>query len=118
MGEFVNSVTLDVNGQEITEFKTFTEDERELAKPVKLMNGTGFMDVTARHGCKVDYVVPEEDEFDWDSVKNGRLSVEFASGQRVTFTGVYTLKVGAAKLDGENEVVKTIELGAKKRVKE
>ncbi|MCD4675342.1 MAG: hypothetical protein K8S18_05015, partial [Desulfobacula sp.] len=69
-------------------------------------------------GCKVDYVVPKEGEFGWATVKDGRLSVEFENGQRTTFTGVYVLKIGEAKVDGENELVRTIELGAKKRVKE
>ncbi|MCF6246921.1 MAG: hypothetical protein L3J69_06115 [Desulfobacula sp.] len=118
MSDYVSSVTLDVNGTEIDDFKSFTDNERELHKPVNLMNTTGFMKATQRPGCKVDYVVPVDGEFDWEDVKDGRLSVEYENGKRVTFTGVHTLKIGEAKVDGDNEVVRTIELGAKKRVKE
>ena len=118
MSNYVNRLTLDVNGQQIEDFKGFTDNERELHKPVNLMNTTGFMKTTQRPGCKVDYVVPEEGEFDWESVKDGRLSVEFENGKRVTFTGVHTLKIGEAKVDGDNEVVRNIDLGAKERVKE
>lgn len=118
MSDYVNTVTLDVNGQQIDDFKGFTDNERELAKPVNLMNKTGFMKTTQRPGCKVDYVVPTEGEFDWESVKDGRLSVEYENGKRVTFTGVNTLKIGEAKVDGDNEVVRSIELGAKERVNE
>ena len=118
MSDYVNSVTLDVNGQEITDFKTFTDNERELAKQVNLMNKTGFMKTTPRPGCKVDYVVPEEGGFDWASVVDGRLSVEYPNGKRVTYTGVHTLKIGEAKVDGDNEVVQAIDLGAVKRVEE
>lgn len=116
MSEYVNTVTLDVNGQEIEDFKSFTDNERELHKQVNLMNKTGFMKITQRPGCKVDYVVPAEKEFDWESVKDGRLSVEYEDGKRVTFIGVYTLKIGEAKVDGDNEVVRSIELGAKERM--
>ncbi len=118
MGEYVNRVVLDVNGTTIEDFKTFTENEIELYKPVNLMNRTGHMKATPRYGCKVDYVVPGENEFDWTAVAGGRLTVEYDSGQRVTFTGVYILKIGEAKTDGDNETIKTIELGAEERIKE
>lgn len=118
MSEYVNRVALDVNGTTIEDFKTFTENEIELYKQVKLMNKTGHMPVTGRYGCKVDYVVPDETEFDWASVVGGRLTVEYDSGKRVTFTGVYTLKVGEGRIDGENETTKTIELGAEERTVE
>lgn len=117
MSDYISTVTLEVDGKEIDDFKAFTDNEQELHKPVNLMNKTGFMKTTPRPGCKVDYVVPEEGEFDW-AVKDGRLSVEFENGTRFTYTGVYTLKIGEAKVDGDNEVVRTIDLGAKKKVKE
>ena len=118
MTEYVNRVTLDVNGTQIEDFKAFTDNEQELHKAVNLMNKAGFMETTQRPGCKVDYVVPKESEFDWSTVKDGRLSVEFENGRRVTFTGVYVLKIGEAKIDGDNEVVRAIDLGAIKRVNE
>jgi hypothetical protein len=117
--EYVSQVTLDVNGKSITDFKTFTENEIELNKEVRLMNKTGFMGVTPRFGCKVDYVIPQTNpEIDWSTVRNGRLSVEFENGRRITYTGVTTLKIGEMKVDGENETVRTIELGATGRVEE
>lgn len=118
MGEYVNRVTLDVNGKTIEDFKTFTENERELYRQVKLMNTTGHMKTTPRYGCKVDYVVPAENPFDWEGVAGGRLTVEYDSGMRITFTDVYTLKIGETKTDGENDVVQSIELGAGERTKE
>jgi hypothetical protein len=117
--EYVNRCTLDVNGQEITDFKSVTEDERELARKVALMNKTGHCTVTQRPGCKVDYVVPlDAPEFDFDSVKDGTLSIEYENGKRITYTGVRTLKVGESKVDGESELVRTIEFGAAKRIEE
>ena len=117
--EYVTRVLLDVDGQSIDDFNSVSIKEVEIHKVVNLMNKTGHAKVTPRYGVDVDYVVPETDsEFDWESVSDGRLSIEFLNGKRTTFTGVYVLKVGEAKADGENEMVKTIELGAEGRIDE
>jgi hypothetical protein len=117
--EYINRCTLSINGQEITDFKKFTDNERELARQVNLMNKTGHCGVTQRPGCKLDYVVPLDSEpFDFDAVKDGTLSVEYENGKRITFSGVRTLKVGESTIDGDNELVQTIEFGAQKRAAE
>jgi hypothetical protein len=117
--EYVSRVFLDVNGQSIADFKSATENERELHKQVNLMHKTGHTKVTTRYGVQVEYVVPETaEEYDWDSVSDGRLTIEYENGNRITFTGVYVLKIGEAKADGDNEMTKTIELGAEKRIVE
>ncbi len=119
MSEYVSRVLLEVNGQSIEDFKSATEKEVELHKQVNLMNKTGHMATTPRYQVEVEYVVPETStEFDWEAVSDGRLTIERMNGERVTFTGVYTLKAGDAKADGENEMVRAITLGAEKRVKE
>lgn len=119
MPEYISRCLLSANGQEIDDFKKFTEGEVELHKPVKLMNKTGACKVTPRYGVKVDYVVPSDGpEYDWEAMSNGTLAVEFENGQRTTYTGVYTAKVGEQVVDGENETVRTIELICVGRVKE
>lgn len=119
MSEYVSLVLLDVNGQSIEDFKSVAEKEVEMHKPVNLMNKTGFIKMTPRYAVDVEYVVPETDsEFDWEAVADGRLSIEYMNGKRITFTGVYCIKVGEAKADGENEMTRAIELGATGRVKE
>lgn len=116
---YVNRCTLTVNGQAIEDFKSVTENERELARQVKLMNKTGHCGVTARPGVKVDYVVPEDaPAFDFAQVNAGTLTIEYENGKRITYTGVRTLKIGESKIDGDNELVQTIELGAEKRLEE
>ncbi len=117
--EFVSKVTMEVDGKNITDFKTFTENEIEVNKEVRLMNKTGFMPTTQHYGVKVDYVIPATNpEVDWAAVRSGRLSVEFENGKRITYTGVTTLKIGEMKVDGDNETVRTIELGATGKVEE
>lgn len=117
--QYVSRVLLDINGQSIDDFKKVTEKEVEIHKPVNLMHKTGFTGVTPRYGVEVDYVIPEtEPEFDFEGVKGGRLTIEFMNGKRRTYTGVYTLKIGDASYDGDNEASRTITFGAAGRVDE
>jgi hypothetical protein len=117
MADYVSKILLSINGQEITDFKSVTEKEYTVRKPVNLMNKTGFLDTTPRHGCEVEYVVPEEGaEFDFDSVVGGTLVITFMNGETTTYTGVATLDVGATKYDGDNEATRTIQFGAKGRI--
>ncbi|MDH5525220.1 MAG: hypothetical protein OEY01_14685 [Desulfobulbaceae bacterium] len=119
MSEYVNRCFLEANGQAIEDFKTVSEKEVEHHKAVKLMNKTGVSGVTPRYGVDVDYVVPEDaTEFDWEGMKNGTLTIEYVNGKRTTYTGVYIAKVGQQKIDGDNELVRPIELIATGRVKE
>ncbi|MFH1028484.1 MAG: hypothetical protein V1791_10825 [Pseudomonadota bacterium] len=116
MSEYVAKVSLEVNGQEITDFKAVSEGGRTLRKQVPLMNKTGHTNVTQRYTASVDYVVPSDaPEFDFDSVEGGTLTIDKGNGSRVTYGGVCTLEVGETKYDGDNEAVKTISLSAETR---
>jgi len=117
MSEYVSKITLEVNGQSIEDFKTVTEKEYEVFKEIKLMNKTGYAETTPRYGIEVEYVVPKtHPEFDWRNVKDGTLTIDLLNGKRIVYMGVYTLKVGNTKYDTENEVTRTIELGAVNRI--
>lgn len=109
-------IELVVDGQAITDFKSATIKETEHHRPVKMMNKTGHVEQTVRHGVDVEYVPPAVGTFDWTRVRNGVLTITpEGGGKPVVFTGVYVNKVGAAKYDGENEVTQTIELSAEGR---
>ncbi len=111
--EYVSRVRLAINGQEISDFKSFTEGEIELGKAVNLMNTTGYMSKLPRYGLSLEYVVPENaSEFDFTGVKDATLTVTRESGAVTTFSGVCILKIGAAKADGDNEETRTIDLMA------
>jgi len=113
---FITRVLLEINGKNITDFKSVTLGEREHYKAVKLMNTTGHAAMMARHTAKVDYVVPSDaPAFDFSQVKGGTLTVDYQNGTRVKLGGVYIVKEGEEKFDGDNECVKTIEFSAKTR---
>lgn len=116
MSEYVSGVALEVNGQEITDFKSVTEGGRTLRKQVNLMNKTGHANVTPRHTVDVEYVVPKDSpEFDFDSVVGGTLTIDKGNGIRVQYGGVACLEVGEAKYDGDNEATRQIKLSAESR---
>lgn len=119
MSQYVRKVLLEINGQEITDFKTVQEGERVLRQPVKLMGKTGFAEVTQRPTVTVDYVIPyDAPEFDFDSVQDGTLTIDYDNGTRITYSGLSTEKVGQVKYDEDNDAVKTVEFIATDRAEE
>lgn len=115
MALMITRCALEVNGAVVTDFKGFTEKARVIRKQVPLMYSTKHAELTQRFSMDVDYVVPQVNPFDFDSVSGGTLTVEFDGGDRIDFGGVYTLDVGDAAVDGENELVKKITFGAETR---
>ncbi len=116
MSEYVSQVLLEVNGQAIDDFKSVTEKEVEIRKVVPLMNKIGVVGKKAQYGLEVEYVLPKDaPEFDFEAVADGTLTIDLDNGTRKQYTGVYTLKIGDTKYDGDNEATRTIELVAMKR---
>jgi hypothetical protein len=116
MSEYVTHCELTVNGQTVDDFKTVEEKEVDHYKQINLMGKTGHGRLTPRYGVTVEYVHPEGVPFNWRLVKNGTLSYTTDSGRKVIFSGVFILKEGNKKIDGENETTQTIELGAEGRI--
>ena len=119
MSEYVSKVALEVNGQSIEDFNSVSENEVELRKAVKLARKRGFVKVTPGYGVKVEYVIPKNaPEFDFESVEGATLTIDFENGRRTVYTGVFHMKTGEAKYDGEKEATKNIELGATGRIQQ
>lgn len=115
MSEYVERVTLEVNGQVIDDFEEVTENEVEIRKPVNLMNKTGFTETTPRYGAKVKYAIPKDSaEFDFAGIKDGTLTIDRGGGKRITYTGVFCTKIGETQY-GKDAATKTIEFGAADR---
>ncbi len=119
MSEYVSMVLLEVNGQSITDFSTVEEGEFEINKPVKLMMKTGACATYPRHSAKLDYVIPSDaPEFDFTTVSGGTLTIDYQNGTRITYMGVTTTRIGAAKHDGEKESTREIHFTAQQRLVE
>ncbi len=116
--EYVAQVLLEVNGKNIDDFASVTEKEIELRKEVKLMNKIGVIKIIPKYGVAVEYVVPKDSpEFDFEEVVNGTLTIDLENGKRIKYFGVYVLKIGETKYDGDKEATRTIDLLAMKRKK-
>lgn len=116
---FVTRALLDVNGQQIDNFKSVTQKAVTMAKQVPLMYKTSAAPLTKRFQLEVEYVVPQEaaNLFNWmqDFGSSATLVITYDGGQSVSFSGVAVLEIGDAKIDGENELVQTITLSATAR---
>lgn len=119
MEAYITSITLEVNGQKLEDFNSFTEKERVFKRPVNLMNTTGTTKVRERHGFMIDYVVPaDKPEFDFQGVEDATVTIDYENGKRISYGEVQCLSIGEAKFDGEKEVVKPIEFIAGTRTEE
>jgi hypothetical protein len=113
---YVSQVLLEIDGKNITDFKSVEEKEYEIHRPVNLMNTTGHIETKSRYGANVEYVVPKDGhEFDFTKVKGGKLTIDLQNGKRIQYSGVYVLKIGATKYDGDKEATRLIEFSAKNR---
>jgi hypothetical protein len=111
---FVSQVLLEIDGKSITDFKSVEEKEFELHKVVNLMNTTGHITTKERYGVSVEYIIPKDGpEFDFTAVKGGKIVIDYQNGKRVNYSGVYVLKIGALKHDGDKESSRTIDFSAK-----
>lgn len=117
--EFIAKCTLFVNGEEETNFKAVREMEYTARAQVMLMNKTGFTKRQARYGLVIDYVRPATGTpRDWDALENGTIVIEYEGGSRVLYSGCAMLSSGEGPLDGENEYVRSITVGAEDRKEE
>ena len=120
MSEYVSKIELEINGKRIEDFDSVEEPETDIYKSVKLMGKTGHTKVTERfEGLTVDYVIPSDGPaFDFRTVADGTLTIDRLNGVRVTYGGLYTIKVGKVKYDGDNVAKQTIEFSADSRTEE
>ncbi len=113
--DYVNRVTLEINSQQIEDFDSFTEGERDLAGQVKLMNKTGTVKLLERPACSLEYVVPfDTPEFDFAKVIGGTITIDYGNKKRRTYTGVRTAKIGATKFGDDKAATRSIDFFAEK----
>lgn len=119
MEKYLSTITLVINGEEESNWKSIEEDARTVRKTVNLAKKTGVMNVTQRFGFKMDYAIPaDEPERDFEGLEDGTVVLDYENGRRVTFTGVNVTEIGGPKFDGENEAVRSITFVAENRIEE
>jgi len=116
MANYVNRVVVTIDGKEESNFKAVKLGAEEHRVQVNLMNSTGTSKKTPRFGFSLDYVVPETGEIDWALVEDATAKIEYENGSGVVYRRVSVKSVGETNIDGEGEVVKTIEFIAEEKV--
>lgn len=92
--------SLKVGSQEIESYKTFEVIPTDKRRQVNLMKTTVVSDMTRRWTMVVGYV-DESNAFDWESVKNKRITTKLLNGQVVDYYGCTYLSQTSVKRDGE-----------------
>ena len=117
--EYLSSVILDVNGEQIDDFKSVEEKEFEVRKTIELARKTGTVAATPRYGLTIEYGVPKDRPvFDFAGVADGRITLDFENGTRRTYSGCSCIKIGSVKYDGTSEATCQIEFAASGRSEE
>lgn len=112
MSDFVNKITLVIDGETEENFKAFTPGGRTLRKQVNLMNKTGHVNMTERETFSLDYIKPIGPKRDFSGIEGGLVTIEYEDGSKIKYEGVHTLEIGDETHDGENEIVVPISFGA------
>jgi hypothetical protein len=116
MPDAVTRITLEVNSVTYEFFSAFTEDARTISRQVNYMNTTGKARMLARHTFSLDKIRSFGDTLDFDTIFDGTVTVEYETGERITFGQVHTMEVGAETADGESDMTSTIAFGAQTRI--
>ena len=116
MANYVNRVVVTIDSREESNFKGVKFGAEEHRVQVNLMNSTGTSKRTPRFGFSLDYVVPETGAVDWASVEDATAKIEFENGEGVVYRRAAVKSVGETNIDGEGEVVQTIEFIAEEKV--
>ncbi len=116
--EYVSIVILEINGQQIDDFKKVREGEREIRKTIQLARKIGVVRVVRGYPLEVDYLIPlDAPEFDFEAEfedGDGTLTIDYENGTRKVYSGVTLIKVGKTEYPDEEGAYKTIELIATK----
>jgi hypothetical protein len=105
---YIARASLEVNGVVTDDIKSIDISEYDVFKKVRLMFKSGEVQITKRYSGSFVYVVPLTNPFSFDTLIDGNITVDYENGVREEFGGVYVEKIGAKKIDGENEIVQTI----------
>lgn len=119
--EYVSTIVLEVDGQEI-DIASLSANHETMRKVVKTMNRTGrakgFAKTTRGYSLKVTAVVPKVNPPDWDAIENAKISIESEDGSyRESYLECGVISTGQ-QYDMENESRIDIEMYALDYVRE
>jgi hypothetical protein len=97
----ISHVTVDLDGDPVTGFSKFKENEIEEAQEVDTMDGTDTVDVNPKYGFSLTYLPDSGADREWLGTKNATTVVQYTGGKKVTYTGCRLMKQTPNELDGK-----------------
>lgn len=118
MAEYINKVSVEVDGVVDEDFDNVSIGSVVKYKVVNLMNKTGHAKMQPRYTLTINRIEPViESPIDLGNVANGQVTLDMGT-YRKTYTGVYALEDGEGTIDGETEYSHPISFSAEKMTKE
>lgn len=114
----ISQVTLVLNGDKITGFSKFKENDIEIAQTVELTDGEDVVEVPAKYGFSLTYLPNSGADIDWvsSSYKDDVTAVvQYTGGKKVVYTGCKLLKQTFGDIDGKTAKEYQLDFHAKYR---
>ena len=113
----ISSLSLILDGSEITDFSKFKENEIETAQTVDHFNGQDTIKVPKAYGFSLTYLPESGADRDWVAEEDKEMTciVNYVGGKKITFTGVKLLKVTPNELDGKTAKEYQVDFSARGR---
>ena len=97
----ISQVTVVLNGDKITGFKQFKENEIEEAQTVELADGVDVVEVPPNYGFQLTVVPDSGADRDWTGTSDATVVVQYKGGKKVVYTGCRLLKQTPGDIDGK-----------------
>lgn len=116
----ISSLSLILDGSEITDFSKVKEKEIETAQTVEHFNGQDVIKVPKGYGIELTYLPESGADKDWvaeedKNAKGWTIIVNYVGGKKVTYTGCHLLKMTPNELDGKTAKEYQLDIFASKR---
>ena len=111
----ISNVTIVLDGEKITGFKQFKENEIEEAQTVELADGEDVVEVPPKYGFSLTVVPDSGADRDWSGTKNATAIIQYKGGKKVVFTGCRLLKQTPGDIDGKTAKETQLEFYAASR---
>lgn len=113
---YISAAVVIIDGQELEDVKRVREGRRTLRRTIKVMKRRGKVKTTPDYTIELDTTIPEDGPgFDYESIENKTLTIEYDNGTRIIYTGVDVLEIGEEEFDDEREAIVKVLLAADER---
>jgi hypothetical protein len=109
VGNYINATSVVIDGEELKHVKKVREGKRTVRKAIKLMRRRGTVRVTPDNTVELECLIPEDEpEYDYATIADKTLTLEYENGTKVIYTEVSVIEVGDEEYDDDNEAVRKI----------